>query len=161
MTDQTRMLDKARQPTPAEVARWVGARSFGRWRELTDFVDAQYPGVFEPDWYFGGRKWGWALRYKKSKSFCTFLPERGRFQVLLVFGADERQKVEPILKDLVSHVREDYVRATTFHDGKWMATTVDSARVIADLERLLTLKRPPKKAAATKPRGASRGRGRA
>lgn len=49
-----------------------------------------------------------------------------------------------VLPQLSSHVRDDYAQATTFHDGKWVATVVDSRKVVADIERLLALKRKPK-----------------
>ena len=140
-----------RPPTPAAVAEWIGSANAARWTKLAEFIASAHPGVFDPEWLFGGRKWGWTLRFKKSKSFCTFVPERGRFRVLLVFGAAERDLVEPILKDLASHVREDYNQATTYHDGKWMLTSVDSTAVLADVERLLTLKRRPKAARAARP----------
>ena len=144
MSEATRMVDGVRPPTAAQVADWIGAASSKRWKALTDFIDDHYPGVFETKWLFGGAKHGWALRYKKSKSFCNLIPERGRFKLLLVFGAKERERVEAVLPELRSHLREDYAGGTTFHDGRWMATTVDSAKVVSDIERLLVLKRKPK-----------------
>ena len=81
-----RMVDESRQPDAASVARWVGAESYKRWRHLTAFIEAGYPGVFTPEWLFGGKKHGWGLRFKKSKSFCTLIPERGRLVVLIVLG---------------------------------------------------------------------------
>jgi hypothetical protein len=146
MKEPERMLDGARKPTLAEVAAWVGRRDFGRWTDLTQFIEANYPRVFKPEWLFGGRKHGWSLRFKKSKSFCTLIPERGRFRLLLVFGAAEREKVEGVLRTLVSHVREDYGRSTTYHDGKWVLVTVDSAKVLSDIKRLLAVKRAPRPA---------------
>ncbi len=41
-------------------------------------------------------------------------------------------------------VREEYLKATTYHDGKWLALVVDSKDVIADVKRLLTIKRKPR-----------------
>ena len=146
MSEHTRMLDAATEPDAAHVAQWIGSRNGVRWTELTEFIRSRYPGVFETKWWFGGRKFGWALRFKKSKSFCNLIPERGRFQVLLVFGAEERDKVEAVLPDLASHVRDDYARATTFHDGRWVSVVVDSRKVLADVERLLVVKRTPKAA---------------
>jgi hypothetical protein len=61
-----------------------------------------------------------------------------------VFGGEEREKVDAILPELVSHVRDDYLGATTYHDGKWVAIVVDSERVLVDVQRLLTIKRKPK-----------------
>jgi hypothetical protein len=98
--------------------------------------------VFAPDWQFGGKKHGWGLRLK-SKSFCTLIPERNQLRMQIVFGGKERTQVEVILSELVSHAREDYVAATTFHDGKWLGLVVDSDEVLADVKRLLSIKRRP------------------
>ena len=113
------------------------------------FIQSRYPGVFETKWWFGGKKFGWSLRFKKSKSFCNLIPERGQFTVLLVFGAAERVKVEAVLPDLASHVRDDYAKATTYHDGRWVSVVVDSKAVVSDVERLLVLKRAPKAVPST------------
>jgi hypothetical protein len=144
MSDHARMLDAAKEPDAVQVARWIGSQSAARWTELTDFIQSRYPGVFENGWWFGGKKFGWSLRFKKSKSFCNLIPERGQFKVLLVFGGEEREKVEAVLPSLASHVREDYAKATTFHDGRWVSVVVDSRKVLTDVERLLVLKRKPK-----------------
>ena len=155
MSEHARMLNAAKEPAVGDVAEWIGNRNFVRWTELIDFIQSRYPGVFETKWWFGGQKFGWSLRYKKSKSFCNLIPEQGRFKVLLVFGAAEREKVEPTLADLTSHVREDYARAKTFHDGRWVSVVVDNEKVLADVKRLLVLKRAPK---AGKPAPAQRTR---
>lgn len=157
MSDAERMTDGAKQPSAAQVAAWIGERNFTRWTLLTDFIASTYPGVFQPEWLFGGKKHGWYLRFKKSKAFCSLIPERGQFKALLVFGAEERQKVEPILPELVSHVGEDYTTATTYHDGKWMATVVDNAKVVADVKRLLALKRPARHSTRADGRPAKQG----
>ena len=149
MTEHARILDAAKEPDAVEVARWIGSQNSVRWSELTEFIRSRYPGVFETKWWFGGKKFGWSLRFKKSKSFCNLIPERGQFRVLLVFGGKEREKVEEILPELTSHVRDDYARATTFHDGRWVSVVVDSRRVLADVERLLVLKRTPKTATSS------------
>ena len=137
------MLDGGKQPSTSDVSKWVGATNYKRWTHITKFIESNYPGVFTPDWLFGGNKYGWWLRYKKSKSFCTLIPEKGRVVIQIVFGSDERKKVEEILLELVSHARDDYKAATTYHDGKWLFLVVDSNKVIADVERLLAIKRKP------------------
>jgi hypothetical protein len=144
VSESARMVDGAKEPTAAKVADWIGAQNFKRWTDLRQFIDTNYPGVFNLEWLFGGKNYGWALRFKKSKSFCTLTPERDRFKLLVVFGGDEREKVETILSTLVSHVREDYQESTTYHDGKWVFMTVDSVKVLKDVKRLLELKRRPK-----------------
>jgi hypothetical protein len=152
VSEHARMLNGTRAPDAAQVAEWIGRQNSVRWAELTDFIQSRYPGVFETKWWFGGKKFGWSLRFKKSKSFCNLIPERDQFKVLLVFGAEEREKVEAILADVTSRVRDDYAKGHTFHDGRWVSVVVDSRAVLTDVERLLLLKRPPKaeKSAAAK-----------
>jgi hypothetical protein len=62
-----------------------------------------------------------------------------------VFGGEEREKVEAVLSELVSHARADYTAATTYHDGKWLGLVVDSDEVLADVKRLLAIKRKLKR----------------
>jgi len=140
-----RMLDGDEEPDAGSVREWIGARNYRRWTKLIEFVDASYPGVFTPDWIFGGKKHGWGLRFKKSKSFCTLIPEHNRLLVQIVFGGEEREKAEKVLPELSPAVREAYTNATTYHDGKWLALVLDGDEVLADIERLLAVKRKPRR----------------
>lgn len=139
-----RMTQAGNAPTDTEVAEWLGAEAYRYWERLKLLVEREYPNVFTPEWLFGGKKHGWGLRYKKSKSFCTFIPERGRFSLLIVFGAEEREKVESMRCRLSARTRKDYDDATTYHDGKWVRLTVDSPAIVEDVQQLLVLKRKPK-----------------
>lgn len=140
-----RIIDAGKEPNATAVTAWIGVRNYSRWMHITHFIETNYPGVFNVEWLWGGKKWGWTLRYKKSKSFCTLIPERNVFKILLVFGAEERKKVEALLPELVSHIRDDYAAATTYHDGKWVIAVVDSRVVLSDIEKLLVLKRNPRR----------------
>jgi hypothetical protein len=81
------------------------------------------------------------LRYKKGKSFCTLIPERKHCAVLIVFGKEERERVESIRDRLCEQTLKEYDAATTYHDGRWVLLTVDSPRVIEDVRLLLSVKR--------------------
>ena len=140
-----RMLDADKEPEARNVEQWLGTRNYKRWTRLLEFIDENYPGVFTPDWIFSGKKYGWCLRFKKSRSFCTLIPERDRLLVQIVFGAEERVKAEKVLPELSTEVREAYANATTYHDGKWLALVLDRDAVQADIERLLAVKRKPKR----------------
>ena len=140
-----RMLDGSRQPDAKSVAAWLGASGYKHWRRLLEFIEGNYPGIFTPDWIFGGKKYGWGLRFKKSKSFCTLIPERNRLVVQIVFGGEEREKAEKILPELIPSVRKAYTEATTYHDGKWLALVVEGKEILDDIERLLAVKRKPKR----------------
>lgn len=140
----TKLIDPDGPPDISKVKAWVGAKAFVCWNRITRMIDKKYPGVFVPEWLYGGKKHGWSLRYKKSKSFCTLIPEKGRTKILIVFGAEERARVETVRDKLSVSVQKQYDAATTYHDGKWLVLTVDSERTFKDIEVLLERKRRPK-----------------
>jgi len=140
-----RLTEPDKPPTPKKIESWIGKDAYGFWLRLTKMIAKNYPGVFIPEWLFGGKKHGWSLRYKKSKSFCTMIPEKNRFALLIVFGAEERSKVETIRRELSQQTMKKYDGATTYHDGKWLLLSVDNEIVFADIEKFLTVKRKPKK----------------
>ncbi len=148
-----RMANGDSKPDASSLAAWMGPRNYRRWIDIVQFIETNYPGIFVPDWIFGGKKYGWGLRFKKSKSFCTLIPERNRFKIQIVFGGEEREKVEAILPAIVSHARDDYSRATTYHDGKWLGLVVDSEEVLEDVKRFLAVKRKPKAGTARPEKG--------
>jgi hypothetical protein len=140
-----RMFDRERIPSEKEVSKLIGATNFKRWKKILKFINDNYEGVFKQDeWLYGGKKHGWYLRFKKSKSFCQFIPEKNKFLLLIVFGAKERKKTELILKELNPIIRKKYKEAKTFFDGKWMLLDVDKDELIEDIKKLLIIKRKPK-----------------
>jgi Fe-S-cluster containining protein len=141
--DNPRMNDRERMPTAQELADWLGPAAHEQWKRAADWIAESYPDVFVPEWLFGGKKHGWSLRYKKSKSFCTFVPEKGRFRLLIVFGAEERAKVEAMRAALSPATCQRYDQATTYHDGKWLLLDVEDEATFGDIQRLLTAKRKP------------------
>jgi hypothetical protein len=81
-----RISDKSALPDDRTVRDWIGPKAFKHWVGLRSWIEAYYPGVFAPDWLYGGEKRDWSLRYKKTKAFCTLLPEYRRLSVLVVLG---------------------------------------------------------------------------
>lgn len=138
-----RWIEPGAPPSLVELETWLGKKAFGFWQELASRIEQNYPEVFEPEWLYGGKKHGWSLRYKKSKSFCTLVPEKGTCKIVIVFGAAEREQFESIRQELSAATQAAYDEATTYHDGKWLLLTVDKKAVVADVEQLLTVKRKP------------------
>ncbi len=138
------MTEPGKSPTPSQVAAWTGREAHRFWRRVTQLIEKNYPNIFSPEWLFGGKKYGWSLRYKKGKSFCTLIPEKNRFAIQIVFGVEERAKVETIRDKLSSRTEKGYDKAKTYHDGKWLLLGVDNDKVVDDVERLLAVKRKPK-----------------
>ncbi|SEM16266.1 Protein of unknown function [Syntrophus gentianae] len=139
-----RMTDPGNPPTDSAVADWVGEDAYKYWKLIKHLIEQNYPNVFTPEWLYGGKKHGWSLRYKKSKSFCTLIPGKNRFALLIVFGAEEREKVEAIRDGLSKQTQQEYDQATTYHDGKWLLLEICSDRVVKDAMLLLAVKRSPR-----------------
>ncbi len=140
----SRITEPGKSPNPSQISVWIGREAYEFWKQLTQWIEQNYPETFSPDWLFGGKKHGWSLRYKKGKSFCTLIPEKNRFLIQIVFGAKEREKMEAISDKLSERTQEAYDKAKTYHDGKWVLLTINADDVVADVERLLAVKRKPK-----------------
>lgn len=141
-----RIADKSAPPDDKAVRDWLGPKAFKHWADLRSWIDANYPDVFEPDWLYGGKKRGWSLRYKKTKAFCTLLPEYRRLSVLVVFGGVEREKFEERRYLWRPQLVKFYNEAKTYPDGKWLTLGISSADDRRDVMQLLTMKRPPSSA---------------
>jgi hypothetical protein len=138
-----RITDKSAPPDHGAVREWIGADAFERWVELRDWIDKFYPAVFAPDWLYGGKNRGWCLRYKKTKAFCTLVPEFRRLSVVVVMGGAEREKFEERRHVWRPQLVKLYDEAKTYIDGKWLTLAVSSAKDLHDVKELLTMKRPP------------------
>ncbi len=139
-----RLTDKSAPPGDETVRDWIGLDAFAYWKALQDWIENSYPETFIPEWIYGGKKHGWSLRYKKSRAFCTFLPEYRLFSVVVVLGSAERDKLEARRESLSPQLADLYDSTPTYHDGKWLKIGVSTADDLRDLTELLTIKRPPR-----------------
>ncbi len=145
MAEHERMLERdARPPSAKAVEAWLGPRAAARWRKMTRWIDDTYPDVFAPDWIYGGERHGWALRYRKGRSFLILVPERGRALAVIVLGREERVAVEEVLPRLGRATRDAYRAARTFAVGKWLGVPLDGKQGVSDVMAILSLKRPPR-----------------
>ncbi len=138
-----RMTESGIEPSDSAIADWMGHDAYEYWNQLTRLIEQNYPGVFTPEWLYGGKKHGWSLRYKKSRSFCTLIPEKNRFALLIVFGKEERAKFAAIRNGLSKKTQREYDLSATYHDGKWVRLVIDTDRAVKDVMRLLAAKRRP------------------
>jgi hypothetical protein len=139
----SRITDKSAPPDESAIRAWLGPDAFRRWTELLNWIDAFYPAVFEPDWLYGGKNRGWSLRYKRTKAFCTLLPEYRRLSTLVVLGGAERKKFEDRRYTWSPALVKLYDGARTYTDGKWLTVALASKDDLDDVRQLLMMKRPP------------------
>ena len=139
----SRITDNSAPPDDGTVRDWIGPSAFEHWTELQSWIEEFYPGLFTPEWLYGGKKRGWSLRYKKTRAFCTFLPEYRRFSAVVVLGRAEREKFEERRNVWRSQLVRLYDEAQTYPDGKFLTVAISSADDRHDVMELLTMKRPP------------------
>jgi len=138
-----RITGKSAPPDESAIRGWLGPDAFEHWIGLRTWIDASYPGVFEPDWLYGGKKRGWSLRYKKTKAFCTLLPAYKLLSVLVVLGRAEREKFEERRYTWSPQLVKLYDEARNYPDGKWLTVAISSADDRHDVMELVSMKRPP------------------
>jgi hypothetical protein len=138
----SRITDKSTPPDDRAVRQWIGPEASGHWTALRQWIDASYPGVFEPDWLYGGKNRGWTLRYKKTRAFCTLVPEYGRLSAVVVLGRAEREKFEARRYAWRPSLVKLYDEARAYIDGKWLAMTIASTDDLHEVMELLAMKRP-------------------
>jgi Protein of unknown function (DUF3788) len=138
-----RITDKSTPPDDGTVRRWLGPKAFRYWAELRHWIDESYPGVFAPDWLYGGKSRGWSLRYRKTRALCTLVPEHRRFSTVVVMGGAEREKFEERRHVWRPQLVELYDGAKTYTDGKWLTVAISSAHDLRDVTALLIMKRAP------------------
>jgi hypothetical protein len=138
-----RITEKSAPPNERAVRDWMGPEAFKHWTELQSWIEASYPGVFAPDWRYGGNKRGWSLRYKKTKALCTLLPAYRLFSVLVVLGRAEREKFEERRYFWSPQLVKLYDEARAYPDGKWLTVAISSADDRHEVMELVSMKRPP------------------
>jgi Protein of unknown function (DUF3788) len=138
-----RITDKAAPPDEDKVREWVGRQAFEHWAKLRAWIDASYPGVFAPDWLYGGKTRGWSLRYTKTKALCTLVPAYRLFSVLVVLGRTEQEKFDERRCSWSPRLLRLYDETRTYHDGKWLVVAISSAEHRREVTELVSMKRPP------------------
>ncbi len=137
-----RVADKSSQPDERVIRDWLGPEAFEHWVELRSWIEEFYPNVFTPDWLYGGKKRGWALRYKETRAFCSLLPAYRLLSVLVVLGRAEREKFEERRYFWSPPLVKLYDESRTYHDGKWLTVPILSMDDRNEVTDLMSMKRP-------------------
>lgn len=138
-----RMLDKGHKPSEKEILDYLGGKAGKAWADIVSFLRASYD--FSPELDYGGAKYGWSIRYRKSnKSLCTLHPEKGAFTILIVLGKKEVEQFEEHMNEFSTKAIQLFRSAKQFHDGRWLWIRILDESDIEDVKRLLVIKRKPR-----------------
>ena len=82
-------------------------------------------------WNSGGKKWTYEYKFRKSgKTLCAFYFKENILGFMIIFGKDERIKVEEIRNRLSSNVLQTYDDAQAYHDGKWVMFNITDISIL-------------------------------
>ena len=125
-----------------ELEKLVGIEKFNIFYDIVDEITKLYDT--EQIWNNGGKNWTYEYKFRKGgKTLCPFYFKDNTLGFMVIFGKDERNKVEEIRNELSHSVLEIYDTAETFHDGKWVMFNITNNLIIEDLKKLLFIKRKP------------------
>ena len=125
-----------------ELEKLVGIDKVNTFYNIVNEITKLYD--MEQVWNNGGKKWTYEYKFKKSgKTLCAFYFKDNTLGFMIIFGKDERSKLEEIRNELSSDVLETYDNAQTYHDGKWVMFDITDNSILEDLKKLLLIKRKP------------------
>lgn len=134
------MLDTI--PDEKEMTALVGESLYCVWNRLCTFIDESYD--MERTWNQGGKAWKYEYKYRRGgKTLCALYARENRIGFMVILGKDERAKFEAERENYAKEVQEQYDRAQTFYDGKWIMFEPTDTSLFDDFIKLLHLKRKP------------------
>jgi hypothetical protein len=134
------MLEKI--PSQTDMIDLVGQSLFEVWQALCSAIDEKYE--MERSWNAGGKRWMYEYKYRRGgKTLCCLYAKSHCIGFMVIFGKDERTRVEAIRDTLSSAVCKKYDEAETYHDGKWVMFEPTDKSEFVDYMRLLAVKRRP------------------
>jgi len=142
-TEYQRMMDGTHTPVEKEITNFIGEPAKGAWVKLRRFLKENYD--IPPEMIFN-KKHGWDVRYRKSgKTLITLTPEKGAVRILIVLGREESAKALSMRNELSPKLYKLIENTKQLHDGRWLWIRLLQTNDAEDIEKLLPIKRKPKK----------------
>ena len=129
-------------PSQSIMAELLGQSLYEVWQALCSAIDEKYD--MERLWNAGGKNWTYEYKYRRGgKTLCSLYAKSNCVGFMIIFGKDERSKVEDIRDMLSDAVCRQYDEAQTYHDGKWVMFEPIDVTEFDDYMKLLAIKRKP------------------
>lgn len=131
-----------RNPTVEELQALLGEQLLAVWKGVTAAVDEKYE--MDRLWDKGYREWVYEYKYRRGgKTLVTLYAKKETIGVQIIFGKDERVKVEANRENLSEEAMRIYDEAQVYHDGKWVMFFPKDDTLNQDFMKMLALKRRP------------------
>jgi hypothetical protein len=128
--------DKLHQPTGEEIHAAIGSKR-QLWENLASFIWNNYR--LPSDAAFYGKKYGWALRFRKAgKAWLSLYPGQESFTAQIITSQEQTEKA------LASRLSKKAIRiiedAHPYPEGRWLFIKVESEQDLNDVKLLLIAK---------------------
>jgi hypothetical protein len=134
-------LDKSYKPEEKDILIALGKTST-LWHGIHQYIMQNYD--FIPEMKFFTKKYGWTLRYLKTKkTMCYFFPKKDCFSILIILGGKEAEKVDSIKNRLNKNILQVFENTEQLHDGRWLWLEIMNSDDIDSFKELLSIKRKP------------------
>lgn len=121
----------------------IGAEKTQIWQELCKEIESLYD--MDITWGKGGKNWNYEYKYRRGgKTLCALYAKENSAGLLIIFGKDERQKIDENRQEFSMPILKEYDDATTYHDGKWVMFDLKK-ECLNEYIKLLAIKRKPNK----------------
>ena len=129
-------------PSQSTMTDLLGQPLFEVWQKLCVVIDEKYE--MERLWNAGGKNWIYEYKYRRGgKTLCSLYAKDNRIGFMIIFGKNEREKLEEIRDTLSDAVCRRYDEAKTYRDGKWVMFEPTDTSEFYDYMKLLAVKRKP------------------
>ncbi|NDV95718.1 DUF3788 family protein [Dysgonomonas sp. 521] len=132
-------------PDIAEIRKFIKSKKAVKaFDTLLEFLDNNYN--FEQEIYFGGKKFGVMLRYRKNgKTLVSIFPEKNAFSIILIYGKKEVILFNAQRESFDAYFTEIFDNTPQLHDGRWMLITIKDETLLPDLAKMIMIKKSIKK----------------
>ena len=126
-------------PSQSTMTDLLGQPLFEVWQKLCEVIDEKYE--MERLWNAGGKNWIYEYKYRRGgKTLCSLYAKDNRIGFMIIFGKNEREKLEEIRDTLSDAVCRRYDEAKTYRDGKWVMFEPTDTSEFDDYMKLLAVK---------------------
>ncbi len=140
-----RMFDRTREPKETDFITFISdPDAIASWKQIQNYLETHYEFLKETIYY--GDKYGWLVRYRKSRrTIVSLFPEKDSFSFLIVYGKKEIDKFSTQESQFLPAIIDVFQNTKKLHDGKWLWIRVTDSSYFEDLKKLIAIKRKPKK----------------
>lgn len=130
------------KPMPQEILQLLKPAAYEAWQKTCSFIQEHYE--MEELWNRGGKAGLYEQKFRRGgKTLCAIYLRENAFGFMVVLGRAEQQKFEAQQQEFAPATAALYHETTLYHDGRWLMVEVKDEAPMADLEKLLLIKRRP------------------